>query len=321
MGGDSPERGGIIGRDPLDVSPGNSPSLERFPAGSPAPPLFLCTPRPKQGPVNRICPPLKASRPIRTPSHYEADGLPSRSKMTLFDHTKLVVDQQDGPVPRPRSREAVDYAAVRAAPRRHYRGPPASRRSARPEPPAGWRARRVQAHGDHRVRPSGGRGLRRGARRRRQRGGIRVPGAAHGGKPRGCAPSKPQVRGLVSVLQAATVRLPIRSPARSPGPRAVPGCAVAPPGQRRRRRRKFTVWRPGREDQAAPGHRRLGGALAIGGGHRRHGRGHLRYPACHRPGDPDPARARRLRRGRGPWVCAGHPPVRGPRHERRWRTS
>src|SRR5262249_8545908 len=42
-GGDSPERGGIIGPDPLDVSPGNSSSLERFPAGSPAPPLFRLT--------------------------------------------------------------------------------------------------------------------------------------------------------------------------------------------------------------------------------------------------------------------------------------
>jgi Transcriptional regulators containing a DNA-binding HTH domain and an aminotransferase domain (MocR family) and their eukaryotic orthologs len=52
--------------------------------------------------------------------------------MALFGHTKLMVDQQDGPVPRPRRREAVDHAVVRAAPRRHYRGPPASRGSARP---------------------------------------------------------------------------------------------------------------------------------------------------------------------------------------------
>jgi hypothetical protein len=41
----------------------------------------------------------QASRPIRTPAHYEADGLPSRSKMALFGHTKLMVDQEDGPVP------------------------------------------------------------------------------------------------------------------------------------------------------------------------------------------------------------------------------
>ena len=115
--------------------------------------------------------------------------------MALFGHTKLVVDQQDGPVPRPGSREAADRAAVRAAPQRHYRGPPAARGSARPQPSAGGRARRVQAHGDHRVRPPGGRGLRRGTRRRRQRGGIRVPGAAQAAGPAAALRPNPRFAG------------------------------------------------------------------------------------------------------------------------------
>jgi hypothetical protein len=118
MGGDSPERGGIIGPDLLDVSPGNSSSLERIRLVHRAPVVALNLSVETKTPVNRICrrravkwdrPPAdswlpcarssKASRPIRTPSHYEADGLPSRSKMALFGHTKLMVDQQDGPVP------------------------------------------------------------------------------------------------------------------------------------------------------------------------------------------------------------------------------
>ena len=54
-------------------------------------------------------------------------------------------------------------------------------------------------------------------------------------------------------------------------------------------------------------------------GRRRHGRRHLRRPACHRPGRPGLARARRLRRDRGPRVCAGGAPVRRSRREGRWR--
>src|ERR1700745_3047524 len=118
MGGDSPERDGITGPDLLDVSPGNSSSLERIRLVHRRPRCFEPLGRNKR-PVKRICrrpqavawAPLpadgwlpcarssKASRPIRTSAHYETDGLPSRSKMGLFGHTKLVVDQQDGPVP------------------------------------------------------------------------------------------------------------------------------------------------------------------------------------------------------------------------------
>jgi hypothetical protein len=240
--------------------------------------------------------------------------------MALFGHTKLMVDPLDGPVPRPRNHQAADRTAVRAAPPRHYHGAPATRRSARPQPPAGRRARRIQAHGDHRVRPPGGRGLRGGTRRRRQRGGNRVPGTAQGGRP-GRRPSPgPPIRRLVSLLSPAPVRLPIRSAGGPPGPHAVPGGSVAPPGHRRGRRRTSGVRRPGREDQAAAGHRQLGDPVAIGGGRGRHGSDHLRRPACHRPGRPDLARARRLRRGRRSRVCAGSAPVRRTRREGRWRT-
>jgi hypothetical protein len=73
----------------------------------------------------------------RLQSPYEADGFPSRSKMALFGHTKMVVNRQGGHLPRPRIRDAADRAAVRAAPPGHHRGPVAARRPARPQPPAG----------------------------------------------------------------------------------------------------------------------------------------------------------------------------------------
>ena len=146
--------------------------------------------------------------------------------MALFGHTKLVVDPLDGPVSRPGSHQAADRTAVRAAPPRHYHGPPATRRSARPQSAAGSRARRVQAHGDHRIRPSGGRGLRGGTRWRRQRGGNRVPSTAQGGRPGSRTSPEPPIRRLVSVLPPAPVRLPVRSAGGPPGPRAVPGAAL-----------------------------------------------------------------------------------------------
>src|SRR5580658_2892530 len=82
---------------------------------------------PAARPDARACPGVgfgKPSRPIRTSAPYEEDGLPSRSKMGVFGHTKLVVDQDDGPVPGSRGRPAADHAALRTAPPRHYRGPP-----------------------------------------------------------------------------------------------------------------------------------------------------------------------------------------------------
>ena len=105
-----------------------------------------------------------------------------------------------------------------------------------------------------------------GTRRRRQRGGIRVAGTAQGGEPGGRPSPGPAVRRLVAVFPAAPARLPFRSPAGPYGPRAIPRCDVVPPGRRRSRRRTSGVRRPSREDQAAAGHRRLGGPVAIGGG-------------------------------------------------------
>src|ERR1700753_4402410 len=132
--------------------------------------------------------------------------------MVRFGRTKLVVYPPGGHFPRPGIRAAADRAAVRAAPPGYFRGPPPPRRSARPDPPAGRGARGVQAYGDDRVRPTGGRRLRGGTGRRRQRGGIRVPGPAQDGGRRGRPPPQPHGRGLVSVFPAAPVRLPLRPP-------------------------------------------------------------------------------------------------------------
>ena len=111
--------------------------------------------------------------------------------MEVFGHTKLVVDQDDGPVPGSRGRPAADHAALRTAPPRHHRGPPEARGPARAQPPDGQRAPRVPAHGNHSLRPPGRRGLCGGARRRRQRGGLATPGRAAGARPAaGLRPSR-----------------------------------------------------------------------------------------------------------------------------------
>jgi hypothetical protein len=219
--------------------------------------------------------------PVRTPAPYELRWSAVEIQTSLVWPYQAVVHRHRGSVPRPGGRQVADRAAVRAAPPGHHRGPAAARRSARAQPPAGRRAQGVPAHGDHRVRPAGGRGLRRGTRRRRQRGGLRVPGAAQRGGP-GVGPSpQPQVRGLVPVLPAAALRLPVRPAAGPARPRAVPGRAVAPARGGRGRLGSCVVRRSGREDQAAAGHRRLGGPVAFGDGPRRHGRGHLRRPTRH----------------------------------------